>query len=68
MKISASTYKEERYWCQEMGFKVVEIGWGKYVQPLVPEHDIQEDSVVGGDMPVHVLLLDGSFLVISLPR
>ena len=44
----AGTYKEERYWCQEIGFKIVDFG----------DADIQPDSVVAGGMPLRVLLLD----------
>ncbi len=41
--------------------KLVDLGGaGKkvYVRPSVPEHDIHPDSVVAGDMPLRVLLLD----------
>jgi hypothetical protein len=44
----AGSYKEERYWCQEIGFKIVDFG----------DADIQPDSVVAGGMPLRVLLLD----------
>jgi hypothetical protein len=44
----AGPYKEERYWCQGIGFKIVDFG----------DADIQPDSVVAGGMPLRVLLLD----------
>jgi hypothetical protein len=44
----AGPYKKERYWCQEIGFKIVDFG----------DADIQPDSVVAGGMPLRVLLLD----------
>ena len=57
----AGPYKEEGYLCEQMGFKVVNVGGaGKKVSvyPSVPEHDIHPDSVVAGGMPLRVLLLD----------
>ena len=57
----AAPYKEERYWLEKSGFKIVDLGGaGKkvYVHPSVPEDDIHPDSVVGGGMQLRVLLLD----------
>ena len=58
---SAGPYKEEAYWLEKTGFKIVDLGGaGKkvYVHPCVPEDDIHPDSVVGGGMQLRVLLLD----------
>ena len=57
----AGPYKEEAYWLEKSGFKIVDLGGaGKkvYVHPSVPEDDIHPDSVVGGGMQLRVLLLD----------
>jgi hypothetical protein len=57
----AGPYKEERYWYQEIGFKIVDFGDAAkkmYVHPSVSDDDIQPDSVVAGGMPLRVLLLD----------
>ena len=56
----AGPYKEEGYWVEKSGFKIVDLGGsGKkvYVHPSVPEHDIHAGSVVAGGMPLRVLLL-----------
>jgi hypothetical protein len=44
----AGSYKEERYWCQQIGFKIVDFG----------DANIQPDFVVVGGMSLRVLLLD----------
>jgi hypothetical protein len=67
----AAAYKEEGYWLQKSGFKMVDLGLegackNVYVHPSVPEHDIHAGSVVAGGMPLRVLLLDFSFLLLSL--
>ena len=57
----AGPCKEEAYWLEKSGFKIVDLGGaGKkvYVHPSVPEDDIHPDSVVGGGMQLRVLLLD----------
>ncbi len=54
-------YKEEAYWLEKSGFKIVDLGGADkkvYVHPSVPEDDIHPDSVVGGGMQLRVLLLD----------
>jgi len=56
-------YKEEGYWLEKSGFKIVDLGLGGackkvYVHPSVPEDDIHAGSVVAGGMPLRVLLLD----------
>ncbi len=56
----AGPYKEEGYWCEQMGFKIVDLGDAGnkvYFHRSVPEHDIHPDSVVAGGMPLRVLLL-----------
>jgi DNA-binding IclR family transcriptional regulator len=41
------------YRVEEKGFKIVDGGNKVYVHPLVSDHDIYQDSVVGGGMPLH---------------
>ncbi len=57
----AGPYKEEAYWLEKSGFKIVDLGGaGKkvYVHPSVPEDGMHPDSVGGGGMQLRVLLLD----------
>ncbi len=63
----AGAYKEDCYCFEEMGYSILEIGGNKvYVHPSVPDDDIHQYSVVGGGMPLHVLLLDCSLLPLSV--
>ena len=46
----AAPYKEEGYWVEKSGFKIVDLGLGGackkvYVHPSVPEHDIRPDAI-----------------------
>jgi hypothetical protein len=54
MEVLLTVASSRRYWVEEKGFKIVEIGGNKvYVHPLVSDHDIHQDAVVGGGMPLH---------------